>query len=78
VSDLVMSCDEVLEHVLAFVDREMGESDRLRLERHLETCRNCYSRVEFERRLKGRLTALAREEAPALLRDRVSRLIERF
>jgi mycothiol system anti-sigma-R factor len=78
VSDPVMSCEEVLEHVLEFVDREMGEGDRLRLERHLETCRSCYSRVEFERRLKGRLTELAREEAPAPLRDRVSRLIERF
>ena len=77
-SDPVMSCDEVLEHVLAFVDRELGDADRLRLERHLETCRSCYSRMEFERRLKGRFTELAREEAPAQLRDRISRLIERF
>ena len=74
----LMSCEEVLERVLEFVDRELGDADRVRLEHHLDTCRSCYSRVEFERRLKGRLTDLAREEAPAPVRDRISRLIERF
>ena len=74
----LMSCEEVLERVLEFVDRELGDADRVRLEHHLRTCRSCYSRVEFERRLKGRLTELAREEAPTALRDRISRLIERF
>lgn len=77
-SEPLMSCEEVLERVLEFVDRELGDADRLRLERHLETCRSCYSRVEFERHLKGRLTDLAREEAPGPVRDRVSRLIDRF
>jgi mycothiol system anti-sigma-R factor len=77
-TEAAMSCEQVLMRVLDFIDRELAEEDRARLERHLETCRSCYSRVEFERRLKGRLADLPSEQAPSAVRDRVARLIAGF
>lgn len=73
-----MDCEQVLKLVLQFIDRELGADEHAELERHLESCRSCYSRVDFERRLKGRLHDLAREEAPAALQDRVAKLIKGF
>lgn len=74
----MLTCEQVLERILDFIDRELTADERRRLERHLQTCRSCFSRVEFERRLKTRLTDLAREDAPASMRERVTRLIDGF
>jgi anti-sigma factor (TIGR02949 family) len=78
VTEADMSCEQVLMRVLDFVDRELAEEDRTPLERHLETCRSCFSRVEFERRLKARLSELPAEQAPSAVRERVARLIAGF
>jgi mycothiol system anti-sigma-R factor len=73
-----MTCEQVLSRVLEFVDRELTDDEHVRLTRHLETCRGCYSRVEFERQLKARLTDLPSELAPSAVRDRIAHLIEGF
>jgi len=78
VNEPMLTCEQVLERILDFIDRELTDDEHRRLERHLETCRSCCSRVEFERRLKTRLTDLAREDAPASMRERVTRLIDGF
>jgi len=73
-----MDCEQVLKLVLQFIDRELEGDEHAELERHLESCRSCYSRVEFERRLKGRLHDLSQEDAPAALQDKVLKLIKGF
>jgi len=73
-----MDCEQVLKLVLQFIDRELEGDEHAELERHLESCRSCYSRVEFERRLKGRLHDLSHEDAPAALQDKVLKLIKGF
>jgi anti-sigma factor (TIGR02949 family) len=73
-----MGCEEALKHLLEFIDHELSDSEQESVERHLRTCRGCCSRMEFERRLKERLSALATGDAPATTRDRVRDLIRRF
>jgi anti-sigma factor (TIGR02949 family) len=73
-----MTCEQVLTRVLEFIDREVAEDERAQLERHVAACRGCYSRVEFERRVKARLTDLPAEQAPSTVRDRIARLIDGF
>jgi mycothiol system anti-sigma-R factor len=73
-----MNCEQVLERVLEFIDRELSTDEHAQLEHHLQSCRSCYSRVEFERRLKSRLTDLPHEEAPASLQEKISGLIKGF
>jgi anti-sigma factor (TIGR02949 family) len=73
-----MGCEEALKHLLEFIDRELSDSDHDGLERHLRTCRSCFSRMEFESRLKQRLSALSAEDAPSKSRERIRDLIKGF
>jgi anti-sigma factor (TIGR02949 family) len=61
--DETMGCEEALQKLAIFLDGELDarESDQVR--RHLETCRSCFSRMEFERRLKERIRDQLRVEA---------------
>jgi anti-sigma factor (TIGR02949 family) len=73
-----MRCEEALKHLLEFLDGELSDSTQESVERHLRTCRGCCSRMEFESRLKQRLSALPTDDVPSTTRDRVRNLIKRF
>jgi anti-sigma factor (TIGR02949 family) len=74
----VMRCDQALKYLLEFIDGELSDSEHESVERHLRTCRSCFSRMEFESRLKQRLSALPAGEAPAKSRERIRELIKGF
>jgi anti-sigma factor (TIGR02949 family) len=73
-----MGCELALKRLLEFIDHELSDSEHDSVERHLRTCRSCFSRMEFESRLKQRLSALSTEDVPSTTRDRVRNLIKRF
>jgi anti-sigma factor (TIGR02949 family) len=73
-----MGCEQALKRLLEFIDQELSDSEHDSVERHLRTCRGCCSRMEFESRLKQRLSALSTEDVPSTSRDRVRNLIKRF
>jgi anti-sigma factor (TIGR02949 family) len=73
-----IGCERALKRLVEFVDGELREGEHDSLEQHLRICRNCCSRMEFETRLKERLSALSTQEVPSTTRDRVRDLIKRF
>jgi anti-sigma factor (TIGR02949 family) len=73
-----VGCELALKRLLEFIDHELSDSEHDSVERHLRTCRGCCSRMEFESRLKQRLSALSTGDVPATSRDRVRDLIKRF
>jgi anti-sigma factor (TIGR02949 family) len=73
-----MGCEEALTRLLEFIDHELPEIEHDSVEHHLRTCRSCFSRMEFESRLKRRLSALPVEDAPSKSRDRIRDLIKGF
>ena len=73
-----VGCEQALKHLVEFVDQELADDEHDGVEQHLRICRNCCSRIEFERRLKERLSALTTEEVPSTTRDRVRDLIKKF
>lgn len=71
-------CEQALRRLFDFLDHELDGEERDAMQRHLHTCRSCYSRADFEQRLKGKLTAL-REQVPAeSAHERIRRLLESF
>lgn len=74
----LLDCEEVLRVIFAYVDGELGGADHERVEAHLERCRSCFSRAEFERRLKGHLTELASEPVSPAFEQRIRGLIGEF
>ena len=73
-----MTCDEALRLLATFLDDELHGGAHEAVERHLELCRSCFSRAEFERRLKAEVGRLRREEVPPGFQDRVRRLVSSF
>ena len=73
-----IGCEEAVKRLLEFIDRELPDSEHGDVERHLRTCRTCFSRMEFERRLKQRLSGLPSDDVPAKSRDRILELIKGF
>lgn len=73
-----LSCEDVLHHLFTYLDGELDAVTGEDVERHLNACRGCSSRAEFERRLKARLAEAAATGAPETLVDRIRTLIERF
>lgn len=77
-SDKPINCEQALRQVFDYLDRELGEHDHAAMQQHLHTCKSCFSRVEFERLLKGKVKDL-REETPSPgVRARVKDLLKGF
>jgi HAD superfamily hydrolase (TIGR01509 family) len=53
-TDRELTCEEVIEQLFDFLDHRLDEAQSAEFHRHLERCRECFSRAEFERRLRER------------------------
>ena len=73
-----LSCEEVIELLFAYLDHEVGNELNERIEQHLENCRDCYSRAEFEHRLRARVRDSAEIKAPERLQRRIRKVIDEF
>lgn len=73
-----MTCEDVLRELLAYLDREVDPDTAALIDRHLQSCRGCFSRAEFERKLKGHLEASGEKPAPERLRARVKGILDKF
>jgi mycothiol system anti-sigma-R factor len=73
-----ISCEEVIAHLFAYLDNETNLEKRTDIERHLEECRACFSRAEFEKALRAKVRQLGDKEAPATLRRRMKALLDQF
>ena len=73
-----IDCEEALHRLLDFLDAELHGESLHELEQHLERCRSCFSRMEFEKRLKTHIAALGSEPVPAELHDRILKALDDF
>ncbi|MQA67411.1 MAG: anti-sigma factor [Alphaproteobacteria bacterium] len=73
-----ISCEEVLARLFAYLDGELRDVEQAEIDRHLEWCRDCFTRAEFERRLKARLAQAGRASPPERLRERLKLMMARF
>lgn len=73
-----MTCEEVIEQLFDYLDRELDNEVSERIDRHLKRCRDCFTRAEFEKRLREKVNEAAEVEAPDSLRRRIRRVLDEF
>jgi anti-sigma factor (TIGR02949 family) len=73
-----MNCGQALQMIATYLDRELTSVDEASVGAHLEQCKSCFSRMEFERRLKEQLTSLNALPVNEPLQARVQSLIRTF
>jgi mycothiol system anti-sigma-R factor len=74
----IESCEDALNKLFAYLDRELEEHEHAAMEAHLSECRGCYSRAEFEKKLKEKLSQSGREPAPSGLQQRIRKILQQF
>ena len=71
-------CEEALRRLMSYLDGELEAIEQHEVTGHLDRCRSCFSRAEFERRLKGHLSELGQAPVPASVEARIRSLIGQF
>lgn len=74
----MIRCEEALEKLWEYLDRETEGEDHVNVEQHLRTCRDCCSREEFAKRLRERIRTACDKKAPDELARRIQRLLEHY
>ena len=73
-----IDCEQALTQIFEYVDHELAENGRTAMEHHLHTCQSCFSRMEFERRLKEKVGALREEKVSSKVTGRIKGLLDSF
>ena len=73
-----IDCEEALRRLFEYLDAELDGEPQLAMEQHLERCRTCFSRLEFEKRLKAHIGDLGSEPVPPEIEQRIRRALESF
>jgi predicted anti-sigma-YlaC factor YlaD len=74
-----LRCIEFVGLVSAYLDGEVGQQQRRRIDKHLEGCRGCRAALnQFQTviRLAGRLTAAEVADVDPLIRDRLTATLQ--
>jgi anti-sigma factor (TIGR02949 family) len=73
-----IDCKQALDQLFEFIDQELPDDRRDAMQHHLHTCKSCYSRFEFERRLKEKLGGMGKGEPSSGISDRITKLLSRL
>ena len=71
-------CEDVIAHLFSYLDGEIDNARRAQIDHHLEECRGCCSRAEFEKELRDRLQQASNAQPSPRLQERIKALIEKF
>lgn len=74
------ACEQTLEHIYAFISNkgDLTTEQATHIRGHLQICRQCYSRFEFERRLVEKFKESSQCFCPDSLKQKIKNIIEQF
>jgi anti-sigma factor (TIGR02949 family) len=73
-----IDCEEALRRLFEYLDAELLDESQREMEQHLERCRSCFSRVEFEKELKAYTAELRSAPVPPELELRIRKVLDSF
>lgn len=73
-----LNCDEAIRLLFEFLDNELEQHDHAAVEAHLHDCRACFSRMEFDKRLRSMVKGPDAATAPEALRERIKKITGQF
>ena len=74
----MMPCEEAIRLLMRHLDGDLAEAERADVQHHLDSCRGCGSRAEFERRLRDQLAGLHVAPVAPDFEGRIRHLVARF
>lgn len=74
----MLSCEQVLAEIWVFLDGELNEADLVHFRQHMDLCRACFTRIEFERTLRVSMQTKTNHICPDRLKIRVQKFLEDY
>lgn len=71
-------CDKIIEGLWLYLDKEMGEQDVIHFKAHLDLCRGCFDRVEFEVKLRDHMRCTTNHPCPDAVKNKIKKLLDQF
>ena len=68
-------CKDAMKRLWAFLDGELDAASEVKVREHLEMCRRCYPRYDFQRAYFRLMHRLADEPEPPELRSRIFQVL---
>lgn len=72
----MISCAEAIKQLWQYIDGEIDQARRVKMEEHLAFCRRCCGEVEFIEELHRFLASKASEEIPADVHVRLLEMLD--
>ena len=72
----MISCHEAVGQLWEYLDHQVDEVDRARVEEHLARCRRCCAEMEFAEELRRVLATGAQVDVPRDVLERLHRTLE--
>jgi len=73
-----MTCEQVIEQLFEYLDQELDSGLSERIDTHLERCRDCFTRAEFEKKLRTKINETTEVKAPDRLHHRIRQVLNKF
>ncbi|HVD47081.1 MAG TPA: mycothiol system anti-sigma-R factor [Candidatus Limnocylindria bacterium] len=71
-----MNCNDCIEHLDSYVDRELNNTEMLELKLHLETCPPCADQYDFQVHLKRLVKVCCdKDEVPPAFREKLRQIL---
>ncbi len=74
----MLDCQDVIEHLFDYIDKEMDGKNLAEMKMHLELCRSCFDRIEFERVMRIQIQEKTNHCCPERLKNKIRKFIENF
>ncbi|MDH5436449.1 MAG: zf-HC2 domain-containing protein [Gammaproteobacteria bacterium] len=73
-----ITCEEALKRVFDFLDKTLEHDHHDEMEDHIHRCKSCFSRVEFEKKLKDRIGETGEETVPDSLHSKINNILRKY
>ncbi len=73
-----IGCQEAISNLFSYLENDLNPTRKDEIENHLDACRTCFSRAEFEKKLKSKLEDTGEESAPDKLKSRIKDILKRY
>ena len=70
-----IDCEEALKRLFEYIDHELDGCRHEEMDDHISKCLSCYSRLEFEQKLRQHFKLATGEKATDVLHDKITKLI---
>ena len=75
---MTSGCDKILEAIWEYIDDEMDHTSMAEIKQHLDLCRSCYTRMEFEKKLRDHMKTNTEKTCPDRLRKKIQEIIDLY